>query len=92
MNPEDGPLLVEVIKYAWTIFPVAIYALWQRVTGVERKAAVLEALHTHDAERRREDRERALADRKEIIDIINRHHQVVMTRLEDIDKRVKNGH
>ena len=81
-----------LLDYVWIPIMASIAAIWTRLSGLDTRAQLLERSDSHYIKQRDEDRERTAQDRKEILRQVEQHHQIVMTKLDSLETRIKNGH
>jgi len=83
--------ITTVLEYIWVPIVTGMVWLWGRVFGVDARTSLLEQQAEHYRVQRTEDQRRHEKERREILDKIDNHHNVVMGKLEEVDKRVKSG-
>ena len=88
--PQDT--IATILEYVWVPIVTGMVWLWGRVFGVDARTSLLEQQAEHFRMQRIEDQKRHAKEREEIVGKIDTHHSVVMSKLEQVDKRVKNGH
>ena len=81
-----------VLQYIWVPIVTGMVWLWGRVFGVDSRTSLLEQQAEHYRAQRIEDQRRHSKERDEILNKIDAHHQVMYDKLEQVDKRIKNGH
>jgi len=80
-----------ILEYIWVPMVSGMVWLWGRVFGVDARTSLLEQQAKHYTAQRAEDQARHNRERSEILIKIDTHHTSVMTKLEEVDRRVKNG-
>jgi len=88
-----------ILDYIWVPIVTAIALLWNRVIGVDVRSQLLSQSCKACALQRLEDRKWRDEQRREIMEKIDKHHatmtqnhNLVMSKLNQVDTRVKNGH
>jgi len=71
---------------------MSIVGVWHRLNGLGTRTALLEKSEQHYQEQRAQERLLRDKQREEILAKIDSHHKVVMTKLDALEARVKNGH
>lgn len=81
-----------LLDYVWIPIMTALTVLWSRVVGNERDLAVrttlLEQSALHNKQQRVEERLLRDEQRREILDRIDVHHNLVMDKLDLVSKRL----
>ncbi len=88
----EETLLVWIIEYVWVPIVTALILLWRKISGLDTRSHLLEQADRVCTTRRTEDNKRFERDRRESLDKIDSHHKVVMTKLDNLETRIKNGH
>ena len=88
---SDG-LLLDILRWAWVSFILVIAHIYRKLTGLEAKAEVVDVVNRHQEQLRKEDQARHEKSRDEMLDKVDRHHAIVMNKLDALEKRIKNGH
>lgn len=81
-----------ILEYVWVPVVTGMVWLWSRFAGIDVRTTLLEQSDKHYRAQRLEDKKLRDEQRKEILDKIEAHHKLVMSKLDQVDKRVKNGH
>jgi hypothetical protein len=81
-----------IVEWLWMPIVGGLITLWVKISGLDTRAQLLERSEIHFIKLRDEDRSRRDQERKEIIEHVERHHQMVMTKLDSLETRIKNGH
>ena len=91
--------ITTILEYIWVPIVTGMVWLWGRVFGVDARTGLLELQAEHykeqredDKSQREEDQTRHDKQRDEILSKIDAHHNLIMDKLNEVDKRVKNGH
>jgi len=83
--------IATILEYVWVPIVTGMIWLWGRVFGVDARTRLLEQQAAHYREQRKEDQERHAENRKETLGKIDSHHKTVMTKLGQVETRIKNG-
>ena len=89
---DSDNILIQVLQWAWLGVVALILHMYRRIVGLDTQHKVLQEARTFAAEQRKEDLERADSQRIETMDAINRSNDQVMSRLDSLEKTVRNGH
>ena len=84
--------IATILEYIWVPIVTGMVWLWGRVFGVDARTSLLEQQATHYREQRLEDQRRHTKERDEILEKIDQHHTSILTKLEQVEARLKNGH
>ena len=88
---SDG-LLIDILRWFWVSFILVIAHIYRKLIGLEAKAEVVDVVNRHQEKLRKEDQARHEKSRDEMLDKVDRHHAIVMNKLDALEKRIKNGH
>lgn len=88
----DSDTLVKLLEWAWVGLGGMVAYLWRKVTGMETRTVLLEAQAEHAEKQRIEDRQARNETKRDIIERIDFHHAAVVSRIDRIEKEIKNGH
>jgi len=81
-----------ILEYIWIPIVTVLVSLWVKLTGLDTRTQLLEKsekLHMKQIENDRAVRE---SQRAEMLAKVDRHHDVVMKKLDSLEQRIKNGH
>lgn len=88
-----------LLDYVWVPIVTTVALLWVKLIGVDVRTQLLAQSCEAYRLQRIEDREWRDEQRREILDRIEKHHSImtnnhdmVMSKLNEVDTRVKNGH
>lgn len=81
-----------IVQWIWVPIVTGMVWLWGRVFGVDARTRLLEQQAEHLRLLRKEDQARRDKERDAILDKIDQHHTLVIQKLDDVERRVKNGH
>jgi hypothetical protein len=88
----DNDIIANVVEYIWIPMVAAIIATWRRVSGLDTRTLLINQHDEHELTRRKEDRETHARDRREALSTIEKHHDLIMKKLDSLEVRIKNGH
>lgn len=88
----DNTILQAILDYIWVPVVTALTLLWSKLTGLDTRASLLEQSEIHYQKQRLEDQRLRDEQRREILEKIESHHNMVMSKLDQVDTSVKNGH
>ena len=80
------------LELIWVPIVGALIAIWTRISGLDTRAQLLERSDSNYIKQRDEDRANRDRERTEILHTVDRHHEIVMRKLESLEARIKNGH
>ena len=89
---DSDNILLKVLEWAWIGIVGVIIHIYRKLIGLDTQHQLLQESRTANASQRKEDLERFDSQRTEMIDVINRHNDQVMHRLDSLEKTVRNGH
>ena len=81
-----------ILQYIWVPIVTGMFWLWSRVFGVDARTSLLEQAQGHHEQQRAEERKLRDRERLETHAQIETHHETVMTKLDGLETRIKNGH
>jgi len=81
-----------ILEYVWIPIVTGLVMLWSKLAGIDVRTRLLEQADQHWKQQRAEEKKLRDDQRKEIVTEIRDHHATVMNKLDQVDKRVKNGH
>jgi hypothetical protein len=84
--------LNQLIEWIWIPMAGAIVALWRKINGAETGVKLIQQHDKTELYRRSEERDMYESQRKEVMDLIQHNHDMVMEKLERLEVRIKNGH
>lgn len=88
----DNDILRAVLDYIWVPIVTVVGIVWGKLVGLDVRAQLLEQAEAHHQTQRVEENKLRDEQRKEILDRIDKHHTMVMSKLDAVETRVKNGH
>ena len=74
------PNIDQIVEYLWIPIVTALVLLWQKYSGIDTRTKLLEQAKGFHELQRIEDRE-----------LRNSQHTVIMTKLDSLETRIKNG-
>ena len=87
----DSGNIAAIVEYIWIPIVTALVLLWRRFTGIDTRTQLLEQSKEHHEQQRLEERKLRDAQRSETHHQIDSHHKTVMTKLDGLETRIKNG-
>lgn len=81
-----------ILEYVWVPLLTGLVLLWSKMVGIDVRASLLEQAAEHHRQQRAEEKKLRDEQRKEIMTRMDKNHVLVIAKLEEVDKRVKNGH
>lgn len=81
-----------ILEYVWVPLLTGLVLLWSKMVGIDVRASLLEQAAEHHRQQRGEEKKLRDEQRKEIMTRMDKNHVLVIAKLEEVDKRVKNGH
>lgn len=91
MELDSDNLLLDFLRWAWVSLIVVFVHIYRKLMGLETRDEVLATMQENFAAQRKEDQERITAERREMLQKVDRHHELQMNKLEKLEDRIKNG-
>jgi len=91
MRIDSDNLLLDFLRWAWVSLIVVIAHIYRKLMGLETRDEVLATMQANFVAQRKEDQERRTAEREEMLNKVDRHHELQMRKLEKLESRIKNG-
>ncbi len=91
MQLDSDNLLLDFLRWAWVSLILVIVHIYRKLMGLEAQAQVIATIQDNFAAQRKEDQQRRTAERKEMLNKVDRHHELQMRKLEKLESRIKNG-
>jgi hypothetical protein len=88
----DNSTLKIILDYVWVPVVTGIMMLWSKVAGIDVRAQLLEQAASHYKRQREEEHKLRDEQRREILARIDKHNDLVMSKLDAVETRIKNGH
>lgn len=79
------------IEYIWIPIVTALVLLWRKFGGIDTRTQLLEQAKEFFEIQRLEERKLRDKQRTEILERSENHHKVVMSKLDGLERRIKNG-
>jgi len=91
MQLDSDNLLLDFLRWAWVSLILVIVHIYRKLMGLEAQAQVIATIQDNFAAQRKEDQQRRTAEREEMLNKVDRHHELQMRKLEKLEYRIKNG-
>ncbi len=91
MQLNSDNLLFHFLRWAWVSLIIVIAYIYRKLMGLEAQAQVIATIQDNFVAQRKEDQERHTAERDEMLNKVDRHHELQMRKLEKLESRIKNG-
>ena len=91
MQLDSDNLLLDFLRWAWVSLILVIVHIYRKLMGLEAQAQVIATIQDNFAAQRKEDQQRRTAEREEMLNKVDRHHELQMRKLEKLESRIKNG-
>lgn len=88
----DGDTFLKILEWAWLALIGMGVTIWRKISGMEMRQAVLDQQNLHFEKQRIEDKKLRDEQRREMVSLVNKHHETVMTEITELKRIAKNGH
>jgi hypothetical protein len=76
--------LNQLIEWIWIPMAAAIVAMWRKINGAETGVKLIQQHDATELRRRSEERKQYAAERKEVMELIQHNHDLVMEELRGL--------